>query len=350
MRENPRRRPRSFSVYLRQMVSAVPRRRWFNEEGFNIDLTRFPEKRFVVMAWPSDSISFKDPKRSKLVRNDAEEVKHCLRKLYPKGFKVYNLCCESQSFRSSQDMDVAQYGWLDHEPPPFGLFVRLLADIENYLDKNPENGVAIHCKAGKGRTGTTAAAYLLRDLNSSDKALAEFGRARFGSEDDGVTIPSQKRYVKYYEKFSSSGVKYQPTKTSIRALRITLAEHLTQECREKLSKSLFKISARKYSTEEREKLKSLEIGLKSEVKGIAIDERRVELPLNDVEICGDFKLTVIQKELQTVFKCERTICSFWLNTAFHSEKEILLKSRELDWNKKERDWRDRVESVAVLIG
>ena len=51
-------------------------------------------------------------------------------------------------------------------------------------------------QAGKGRTGTTAAAYLLRDLNSSDKALAEFGRARFGSEDDGVTIPSQKRYVK----------------------------------------------------------------------------------------------------------------------------------------------------------
>ena len=41
---------------------------------------------------------------------------------------------------------VAQYGWLDHEPPPFGLFVRLLADIENYLEKNPENGVAIHCK------------------------------------------------------------------------------------------------------------------------------------------------------------------------------------------------------------
>ena len=43
-------------------------------------------------------------------------------------------------------LQVAQYGWLDHEPPPFGLFVRLLADIDEYLEQNPENGVAIHCK------------------------------------------------------------------------------------------------------------------------------------------------------------------------------------------------------------
>ncbi|CAG5078686.1 Oidioi.mRNA.OKI2018_I69.PAR.g9057.t1.cds [Oikopleura dioica] len=310
MRESNRRRRRGFSVYLRQIVSAVPKRRWFNEAGFNIDLTRFPDKRFVVMAWPSDSISFKDPKRSKLVRNDAEEVKHCLREFFPKGFKIYNLCCESQSFRG-QDLDVAQYGWLDHEPPPFGLFVRLLADIDEYLEQNPENGVAIHCKAGKGRTGTTAAAYLLKDLNSADRALAEFGSRRFGREDDGVTIPSQKRYVKYYEKFTTSGEKYQPATNTIRGLRVTLAANLTNDCKEKLSKSLFKISGRKYSTEEREKLKSLDIVLKSEVKGIAIDERTVELPLNDVELSGDFKLTVVQKESTAVFKSERTICSFW---------------------------------------
>ncbi|CBY10440.1 unnamed protein product [Oikopleura dioica] len=60
--------------------------------------------------------------------------------------------------------------------------------------------------------------------------------------------------------------------------------------------------------------------------------------------------TMLFERILSVFKSERTICSFWLNTAFHSEKEILLKSCELDWNKIERDWRDRVESVAVLIG
>jgi len=36
---------------------------------------------------------------------------------------------------------------------------------------------------------------------------------------------------KYYEKFSSSGLKYQPAKTSIRALRITLG---TVTCFDKL--------------------------------------------------------------------------------------------------------------------
>lgn len=60
--------------------------------------------------------------------------------------------------------------------------------------------LAIDCKAGKGRTGSVIAALLLRlrECATASEALALFGdrRTRNGR---GVTIPSQTRFVEYYE-------------------------------------------------------------------------------------------------------------------------------------------------------
>ena len=41
---------------------------------------------------------------------------------------------------------VVQFGWIDHEPPPFELLQRLIDDMFNYLSQYPNNGIAIHCK------------------------------------------------------------------------------------------------------------------------------------------------------------------------------------------------------------
>jgi len=60
----------------------------------------------------------------------------------------------------------------------------------------------VHCKAGKGRTGTMVAAYLCyaRTCRTADHALKVFGdtRTRNGK---GVTIPSQIRYVRYFQDY-----------------------------------------------------------------------------------------------------------------------------------------------------
>jgi len=68
------------------------------------------------------------------------------------------------------------------------------------MEDHPENVVAIHCKAGKGRTGTMIACYLLFSgkCKTSSEALQLFATNRT-KDQKGVTIPSQRRYVQYFE-------------------------------------------------------------------------------------------------------------------------------------------------------
>ena len=51
-----------------------------------------------------------------------------------------------EQFRIQNLFLVVQFGWIDHEPPPFELLQRLIDDMFNYLSQYPNNGIAIHCK------------------------------------------------------------------------------------------------------------------------------------------------------------------------------------------------------------
>ena len=61
--------------------------------------------------------------------------------------------------------------------------------------------IAVHCRGGKGRSGSLCCAWLLysKECDSADKALAKFAvsrtESRMGGSLQGVETPSQKRYI-----------------------------------------------------------------------------------------------------------------------------------------------------------
>ena len=76
--------------------------------------------------------------------------------------------------------------------------------------RKSERVVVVHCKAGKGRSGTMACSYLISECGWKPKdALARFTerrmRPKFGS---GVSIPSQLRWISYVDRWTQHGKKY----------------------------------------------------------------------------------------------------------------------------------------------
>ena len=70
--------------------------------------------------------------------------------------------------------------------------------------------VVVHCKAGKGRSGMVTCSYLIAECEwKPSDALARFTQRRmrpgFG---EGVSIPSQRRWITYVERWTKHGKRY----------------------------------------------------------------------------------------------------------------------------------------------
>lgn len=82
--------------------------------------------------------------------------------------------------------------------------------LDTWKDKKNNRVVVVHCKAGKGRSGTMACSYLIAECGwTPEQALARFTerrmRPKFGA---GVTIPSQLRWIGYVDRWTKGGKKY----------------------------------------------------------------------------------------------------------------------------------------------
>ena len=164
----------------------------FCYDGFDLDLT-YITSRIIAMGFPSTSIEG-------LYRNPLQEVQRFFYTRHPSHYKVYNLC-EERTYAKDLFYKQGYFPFKDHEAPPLNLIRPFCADAKNFLDEDEKNVVAIHCKAGKGRTGTFICCLLLylNVFDNSDECLQYYGMMR-AENGKGVTIPSQIRYVNYFEK------------------------------------------------------------------------------------------------------------------------------------------------------
>lgn len=163
----------------------------FCYDGFDLDLT-YITTRIIAMGLPSTSIEG-------LYRNSMDNVKKFLNTRHPSHYKVYNLCIEKTY---PQDMFYKQgyFPFKDHEAPPINLIRPFCEDAKSFLDEDEQNIIAVHCKAGKGRTGTFICCLMMymNIFDNADECLQYYGMMRV-ENGKGVTVPSQIRYVSYFE-------------------------------------------------------------------------------------------------------------------------------------------------------
>jgi len=205
---------------LRAVVSKKKKR--FRENGFDLDLSYITE-RIIAMGFPTEGDAFES-----VYRNPMEEVQRFFQTFHFNHFKVYNLCSERSYHPERFNYMIERFPFDDHNPPPFSLMEQFCQDVNRYLLSDPENVVSVHCKAGKGRSGTMIAALLvyMKVFENAEAALDFFGKQRT-ENGKGVTIHSQRRYVHYFEeylkKFDSIGKPFpwEGIRLSIKSLRIS---------------------------------------------------------------------------------------------------------------------------------
>ncbi|KAG0653886.1 Telomerase protein component 1 [Monosporozyma unispora] len=115
--------------------------------------------------------------------------------------------------QNSNELDsiFSRNGWLDHCPPPFELLQEIIDDMDTFLSENKRHICVIHCKMGKGRSGTVCVAYLMKYRNLTfEDSMDMFTEGRFKRIiSQGVTIKSQLRYLQYHNSFISFDSRFQ---------------------------------------------------------------------------------------------------------------------------------------------
>lgn len=228
---------------LRNMVSLKKQR--FQKDGMDLDLA-YILPNVIAMGFPAEG-------KEELFRNPMSQVVSFFDTYHKSHYKVYNLCSERAYPPSRFGGSFERFPFDDHNPCPIEMLTPMCQSMHKFItatdkvegappitlgsgcsdllavdlaaaQQKPANVVAVHCKAGKGRTGLAVCAYLLYcgACKTPQEALKVFGDRRT-KDGKGLQIPSQKRYLHYFHTLLTVYHNIIPPVTAILVRSLTLS-------------------------------------------------------------------------------------------------------------------------------
>ena len=174
----------------RQKVSLKKNR--FIHDGFDLDLTYITNK-VIAMGFPCEGTQ-------SLYRNSLTDTVRFLNYYHKNHYMIYNLCQEREYDCKKFDGRVIRFPFADHNACPLPMILQFRDHAKSFLEKDRDNVIAVHCKAGKGRTGLFICCLLSSSGLTSLDAMNIYATRRTRNN-QGVTIPSQRIYVDLFKRY-----------------------------------------------------------------------------------------------------------------------------------------------------
>ena len=186
----------------------------------------------------------------------------------------------------------------------------------------------MHCKAGKGRTGTIIACLLVKLglCKTSGEALDLFGGLRT-SNGKGVTIPSQKRYVHYYGDRLRLGRWPATQKLALVSMRLRTVPNFDTVLEGGGCDPYFHISAR---TPDGKMIKIYNYLKHYKTQHYKRKHPEVVLELGEFPppvLQGDIKITLYDHD---TYSADDKMCHLWFNTDCVTGNRLSLAKKDID--------------------
>ncbi|WOG87029.1 hypothetical protein DCAR_0206249 [Daucus carota subsp. sativus] len=186
--------------FIRNLVSK--KRRRMLVDGYDLDMT-YITNRVLAMSFPAERIRA-------MYRNPMWQIKCVLDMRHKDHYKVFNLCIEQAYDPSHFHGRMERFPFDDNHVPSLRMMKEFCESVDSWISSNPKNIVVVHC--------------MVHGMAAED-ALQLYADRRT-TDGHGVSIPSQRRYVGYWEKLLSV-----PKGISRSPLNVHLPEPCNREVR-----------------------------------------------------------------------------------------------------------------------